>query len=266
MHRISRTTFPERLAAADVIELETDVGPLLLHRDDLVMTPFIGEHGCWEREESDFLRATLRPGDTFLDVGANVGYMTVLGAKAVGSTGRVIAVEPESRNLRLLRANLWRAGVDAEVLPVAAYSRTDYINLVMCEQNRGDHQVHEGLGEGELVPSVRLDELFGELSVDVVKIDTQGVDHEVLEGMAGLIRRNPAIIVLSEFWLTGLRERGIDPASVLGRYVDMGFTLSLLGPDGRPNAAMAEEVVAACEAWEGLFVNVVLTGLARRST
>jgi FkbM family methyltransferase len=253
------TGFPQELNADEVVDLDTAAGSLFLHRDDQVMTPFISEHGVWEPEESEFLRARLRPGHTFLDVGANVGYMTVLGARMVGSTGRVIAVEPDSRNLRLLRANVWRNGVSAQIAPIAAYSRRGFIRFVRSETNRGDHQVWEGESEGSLVPCSTIDELLGDMRVDVAKIDTQGVDHHVLEGMAGLVRRNPAMVVLSEFWLEGLRERGIEPMTVLGRYGELGFTIGLLGPGGAVRPATAQDVIDACRAWAGLYVNLVLT-------
>lgn len=255
--------FPDELEPGEVLDVETRVGRLFLHRHDEVMTPFIAEHGYWEADEADFLLGVLKPGQTFLDVGANVGYMTLLGARSVGPGGHVIAVEPEVRNLRLLRANLWRNGLAARILPLAAYSRRGFIHFVRNEANRGDHQVREGAPEGTLVPCSTIDDLLGDLQVDVVKIDTQGVDHEVLQGMSGVVSRNPAIVVLTEFWLAGLEERGIDALAVLRRYDALGFAFGLLEPGGAVRPADARDVIAACRAWEGLYVNLVL-GRSRR--
>jgi FkbM family methyltransferase len=251
--------FPEELDPAGVVDVETQVGKMFLHRDDQVMTPAISEHGCWEPGEADFLRAALRPGHTFLDVGANVGYMTVLGARMVGPGGRVIAVEPDASNRQLLLANLWRNGFSAEILPIAAYSRCGFIRFVRSESNRGDHQVREVADGASLVPCSTMDQLLGDRRVDVAKIDAQGVDHEVLEGMAGLVRCNPAIVVLSEFSPENLLERGIDPFAVLGRYHELGFTTRLLAHDGGVRGADAEEVIDTCHAREERFVNLVLT-------
>src|SRR5690606_2486426 len=61
--------------------------------------------GCWEALESRVLRAALAPGDAVLDAGANIGYFTLLAARAVGVTGRVYAFEPEPDNHALLAAN-----------------------------------------------------------------------------------------------------------------------------------------------------------------
>ena len=254
--------YPAELDLAAVVDVDTRVGKLFLHADDKVMTPLISETGHWELEESEFLAATLREGDTFLDVGANIGYMTVLGARLVGAAGRVIAVEPDDDNLLLLRANLWRNGLTAEIAPIAAYSRRGFVHFVRSDVNRGDHQVHEGARGGPLIPCARLDELLGDVRVDVAKIDTQGVDHEVLEGMAGLLRRNPAMTVLSEFWLEGLDDRGVDPLAVLARYRELGFSLGLLTDGGAVRPVTAEQVLEACRAWQGLYVNLVLRASA----
>ncbi len=250
---------PDELDPSEVVDVQTDVGQLYLHRDDKVMTPFISERGVWEPDEAAFLRASLRLGSTFLDVGANVGYMTVLGGRSVGAAGRVVAVEPDPANVRLLRANLWRNGVAASVLPLAAYSHRGFAGFVRSNVNRGDHQLHEGVSDAPLVPCARLDDLLGPIHVDVAKIDTQGVDHEVLEGMTGLFRANPNMVVLSEFWLAGLQNRGIDPFAVLRRYDELGFALGLLTQDGGVRSAGPQDVIDACQAWAGLFVNLVLS-------
>ena len=57
-----------------MVDAPTDVGPLLLHADDQVITPAIQQDGCWEAAEGAWLRATVRRGDTVIDCGANIGY------------------------------------------------------------------------------------------------------------------------------------------------------------------------------------------------
>ena len=62
--------------------------------------------GHYEPEETEFLQSVLRPGDTFIDVGANVGYFTLLGARAVGTEGQVLGFEPDRWNHWLLKENV----------------------------------------------------------------------------------------------------------------------------------------------------------------
>lgn len=64
------------------------------------------EHGVHEPRETDFLAKALQPGMTFIDIGAHVGYYTLLGAAAVGKEGKVIAFEPEPYNLEILTKNV----------------------------------------------------------------------------------------------------------------------------------------------------------------
>ncbi len=244
-----------------VVEVDTDIGPILLHSGDEVMTPLIRAQGDWEAEEAAWLRRVVRPGSAVLDVGANVGYFTVLMAQLAGRGGAVVAVEPEARNLSVLRANLWRHGLDdVAVLPIAAWSGRALLPLVLNEENRGDHQVRPDVsGAAQLVPAAALDELLGEhTTLDVIKVDTQGVDHEALAGLRDVLRRSPDPQVLVEFWLDGMDDRGIDARGVLASYRDLGLDAALLGDDGSATAATDDEVLAATGAAPGRFVNLVL--------
>lgn len=251
--------FPEPLDPATVVEAATDVGLLYLHADDEVMTPFISENGYWETAEVAFLRSVVRSDMTMLDVGANVGYFSVLGSTLVGLGGRVVAVEPEAGNLRLLKANLWRnACANVAVLPLAAHRATGFLPLRFNEKNRGDHQVGWQSQATSLVPCARLDDLVAGLAPDVIKIDTQGVDHDVIAGLSGVLDRG-SVTIMCEFWVHGMDERGIDPAEIANSYRDQGFTLSLLDDNGVPAISSPAEVVAAARSAPGAYVNVVLS-------
>jgi FkbM family methyltransferase len=257
-HRAA-SSFPEPLAPHMVVDLATELGPLYMHAGDRVMTPFIQTHGFWEASETKFLRAALREGATFLDVGANTGYFSVLGSKLVGATGRVFAVEPEGRNVTLLKANLWRHGCDNSViLPIAAHRQRGFTPMRLNEENRGDHQVGWGDEAGELVPCARLDELLAGVPIDVAKVDTQGVDHDVIDGLTGLLGPDRPVTIMCEFWLEGMAHRDIDPAEVLRGYQRLDFELGLLEDDGSVRGASPPEVIAAAAAWAGLYVNVIL--------
>jgi len=251
---------PPTLDSSATISAPTDVGAMYLHRDDEVITPTILKTGGWEPDEAAFLRSVLRPGAGFLDVGANIGYFTLLASVVVGPLGRVFAVEPEPQNLDLLRANAWRNRAwNVRILPVAAQAETGYVGLRVSPVNRGDHQVVDASTHtAGLVPAARLDEMLKGTSVDVIKVDVQGVDHDVVEGLSEVIAQNPGIVLMCEFWLTGMEQRGVDPTAVIARYEQLGFRVGLLGPAGRVSQTTSDEVIAACRAGENDFVNVVL--------
>lgn len=226
-------------------------GPLLVHRDDTVMTRVLRDHGTWEAAETRFVMGSLRPGHTFLDVGANVGYFSVLAARSVGADGRVIAVEPEARNLELLRANLERAcsvsGAAATVLPLAAHSEPGWIALELDELNRGNHRLAPAGGcAGPVVRCERLDDVLPEIldgrPVDVIKVDVQGFDHEAIAGLAQTIRATAGIVTLCELPGPDTDGQGIGVERILARYEELGFTLSLFDDRGAlhpmPSAAI----------------------------
>jgi FkbM family methyltransferase len=238
--------------------VDTQVGRLFAHRDDEVITANLIRWGVWEAQETQFLRTLLRPGDTFVDVGANIGYFSVLAAGCIGSRGYLIAFEPEPRNLELLRMNLARHLVapNATVFPVAAYSHACQMALATNEANRGDHALAPA-GTGLQVRCVRLDDVLPR-SVDVIKIDTQGFDHDVLAGLSQTIAANPALVVLTELSLPKLGDRRIDVDEVLAGYLARGFGIEALDGWGRPFPLAASEVVSRCAAIEADEISLVL--------
>jgi FkbM family methyltransferase len=232
------------IEADAVVEADTAAGRLWLSAADSLMTPFIQEHGIWEAEVTAYLQRTLRPGMTVVDVGANVGYFSVLAARLVGPTGLVVAVEPAPSNAAVLRANLWRHGcANAVVLPIAAYSETGHLQIVLPPEGGSGTWLETGEVAGTLVPCAPLDDLLGGRRVDVVKTDAEGTDHHVLQGLRTTLARSPSARVVAEFVLATGRM-GDTPADVLALYRGMGFAVRLLGPDGVPRAATQEEILA----------------------
>jgi hypothetical protein len=80
---------------------------MAIHRDgDLYISECIRRFGIWEPTETEYLLDNLGPGDTFVDIGANIGYFSVIAADLVEKEGRVYAFEPDDKNFALLEANL----------------------------------------------------------------------------------------------------------------------------------------------------------------
>lgn len=239
------------------VRVETDVGPLLLPEHDRVIHHMLRDTGVWEREESDALRSMLVPGMTFVDIGAHVGYMSLVAAGAVGPTGRGIALEPAPGNFELLQANLAGNGASQVVaIPAAAWKETGPVTFTLDEFNTGDHRAYaRPAGETMEVAGYALDDVIpDDLQIDVVKVDAQGTDHLALQGMAKTLARcRPVLLV--EYWPLGISELGDDPLAVLAIYRDMGFSISVLGA-GDPGSL--EGIVAVANASPGGFCNLIL--------
>lgn len=208
-------------AAPASVDVATVAGRLWMHGSDVLMTPVVAEHGFWEPELGAFLERALRPGMTFVDVGANIGYFTVMAARLVGPEGRVIAIEPEGDNLALLGANLWRNRCqNTTVVPLAAYSSTGEIAT-----------------EGLSVPCTRLDDLLGPMPIDVLKIDAEGSDIEVLRGAGACLAASPDPVVIVALWSE------LEPESMLSAYCAEGFDPHLLGAEGALRRVSMEEAL-----------------------
>lgn len=225
-----------------VEDIETVVGSFFTPRGDEVITAVMRSDGVWERFETAYLHARLRPGDTFVDVGAHVGYFTVLGSRAVGPTGTVIALEPEGRNRDCLRLNLRRHGCgNVTVLPYAAHASRGWMSLALDEVNRGGHFLVPAGESATLVRCIRLDESLPE-RVDVVKIDAQGFDHDVVAGLERTVARNPQIAIVCELSPSELDRRGVHVKAVLDGYEKLGLRMSLFDELGRLQTTTADAV------------------------
>ena len=111
---------------------------------DNVITPVLLNWGVWERNESQELVEILRAGDTFIDVGADFGWYTVIGAKAVGPIGRVIAFEPVPENLDYLKRNVAVNRCDnVKVEALALSNKGGKLTFHLSQDNLGDHSMVE---------------------------------------------------------------------------------------------------------------------------
>ncbi|HEY3606909.1 MAG TPA: FkbM family methyltransferase [Pseudonocardiaceae bacterium] len=200
----------------------TDVGVLRLPADDTVMLPWLRHYASWEPAESRIIDHLLRPGDTFVDIGAHVGYFTVRALHQVGRAGAVFAVEPQATARTLLDHNV-RANIPAAdaaglvVLPVAAWDADEDVTVFAGEPgNSGDHRVGAAGESGERVRGVRLAGVpeLAQRQVRVVKCDAQGRDHRALAGLLDVLRRDRPD-VLCEFWPAEISIGGADPATVV---------------------------------------------------
>jgi FkbM family methyltransferase len=195
---------------------------LYLDPNDLVITPAILRVGSWEPAETAWFLRVVRPGDLIVDAGANVGYYTIIGSRLVGDKGRVYAFEPEPESFALLQENVRLNGLSNVVLERKALSnRTGKLRLFIAPLNKGDHRIYQPEGESRAsveVEAVRLDEYFAdqERGIDLIKMDTQGAEGLILEGMTGLLEgRTDRPTLFMEFWPYGLSAMGTEADALL---------------------------------------------------
>jgi FkbM family methyltransferase len=192
--------------------------------------------GIWEPEETAFVNGVLRPGMVVVDVGANIGYYTVLASGIVGSTGRIYAFEPDPSNFKLLRKNVEiNQCSNVTIERKAVTNSRQNLLLYRSSENLGDHRIWKDsssvvkAGKNSVVPieGTALDEYFGAGStrVDFLKMDVQGAEYNAFLGMRSVLTGNPAIIVLSEFWPGGLESAGASGKLFLQEARSLGFNI-----------------------------------------
>ena len=151
-----------------------------------------------EARTADTLARWVPAGTVAIDVGANIGFFTVRFARWVGRSGRVIAVEPEARNIRQLRRRIGndKLGAHVEVVEGVAAESPGTLRLKLNPHHPADHKIG---ASGVTVRAWTIDELWRERQcpkVSLIKIDVQGAEIRVLRGARGTIGQcHPALFV-----------------------------------------------------------------------
>lgn len=179
-------------------------------RDDKVGLKLMGGR-CWQRRELETAIGALRRagqfrmGGVFIDVGANIGALSIYALKS-GLFSEGIAIEPDPHNFAILNRNLSLNGFEQRVRAIeAAASRgAGRLQLVRNSKNYGAHSVERsfrsGRGEGIEVEALTLDDVLAQEGVDadrvsLVKIDVEGHELAVLDGMSRLLEARVPILV-----------------------------------------------------------------------
>ena len=190
-HQVAPTAFSVQLTEVDAEQCTVGGVELFCDAADAAVTPGL-RSGSLRAASHEGVRAVLRPGMTVVDVGANLGYYSLLASRLVGTSGRVIALEPNSENCRLLLSSLRLNGsTNVELLPVAADVATGWAYYSTHVGSNGglidggDLLAHPGV----VVPTFRLDELVSG-RVDFLKMDVEGAEGRVVRGATGIIERD----------------------------------------------------------------------------
>lgn len=222
----------------------------------------------FEPVERKALESVLKPGMLFVDVGANIGYFSLIAARLVGETGRVWAFEPEEENFSLLRRNIAANGcknITPTQKAVAQKSGTQM--LYKDSDNLCAHSLLPKEGwEPVVVGTVSLDEFFKNTPhISVIKIDVEGAEMSVLAGMKDILEKNPQLMLIIEFYPNALRRAGTDPLEMLRTLYESGFRLTRL--DGEHPSLIPPEEFPALSRGEGMgkLMNILCVRVAHDS-
>jgi FkbM family methyltransferase len=209
-----------------------------------ILQQYLYYFGLWEPSVTRCVARTLQPGDVFVDVGANVGYYTLLAAQCVGRAGRVVAVEPAQQLFSALEQNVIRNRADnVRCVRAAASDREHRVVLVAGpDDNTGLTRIAAGRA-GSLEESVEaspLDKILEDDELErvrLVKIDVEGAEGAVVAGMSSLLEApSPDLEVLVELHPEELAKHGHEVEQIMERFRSAGFWPFLVENDYAPAA------------------------------
>jgi FkbM family methyltransferase len=235
-----------RLALAQVrrnglVECRLDSGQRFLVDPAEVIQCHIGTRGEWEGDIYKALRPLVQEGDTVLDVGAHVGYSTVVFSDWVGAGGKVYSFEPFPAHVERIRANLVMNDLESRVeIVAAAVSDTDgLVDLYLPES------LNSGVGSlskpnrrtrSVTVQALRLDDFIrshGMASVALCKLDIEGAEGRALAGMRDSLAAHIVKDFLVELHPEELRTLGDTPEGVLQTLRENGYAISYWDSSGK---------------------------------
>ncbi|MCJ7515977.1 MAG: FkbM family methyltransferase [Dehalococcoidia bacterium] len=189
-------------------------------------------HGVWERFQTKLFKDSIHEGMVVVDIGAHIGYYTLLAAERVGKNGAVFAFEPDESNYDLLIKNI-EQNEYSNVTPVkkAVTSSTGTVKLFLNARESGEHSIIEDKRRQKvvLVDSVALDDfLDADCAVDVIKMDVEGAEMAALLGMSKVIARSPRLAMFTEFFPGALERAGVSPADYFNELQRHEFNIYLI--------------------------------------
>lgn len=221
IYNLSRSTIEERGLRARRTVSETDstitvrvldLFDLTLLKDDESLTPCLVSEGYWESWITSWLTRWVRPGMTFVDVGANCGYYTMLAEKLVGKRGHVVAYEPNPVYAELLRNTREINEADYSIREVALSDKPGHATLSVPGTLHGSASIVTDFTDSKYEArnyEVRTTTLDNELqrlvfwNADVVKIDAEGAEELIWRGGDTIFHDDSSYSTLMIEWTPG---------------------------------------------------------------
>lgn len=197
---------------------------------DRYISTDIREQGVWEPLETETFVRLCRQGDFVLDIGANIGWYSLLAGLIVGPIGRVAAFEPDPVNRTILERNLAANRIgNVVVVPSAVAASSGTACLYKCSDNLGDHRLFDDGSPRDriAISTTTLDDFLKTQTrhPNIIKCDTQGGEWGIVSGfsMAGRLSGFPLWLV--EFWPFGLDGMNSRPGDLLNWFAGHDYLL-----------------------------------------
>lgn len=212
-----------------------------------------------EAATTKLFRSVVKKGDTVVDLGANIGYFSLLAASIVGKNGKVYSFEPEPKNFSYLKKNIEINGyTQIQANQKAVSDKKGKVKLYICEYETGHHTINQSEGikayrrdvsvneenfvEVETIP---LDDFFKgkEDSIGVIKMDVEGAEFLALLGMDNILRKNQKVKMFLEFFPLLISNMGNSPKEFIDKILGYGFSISVVEDDYDAGSGKMERIL-----------------------
>jgi FkbM family methyltransferase len=196
-----------------------------------IIQRYLYEFGVWEPHLTRWIQRALRPGDAFIDVGANIGYYTLLAARAVGPEGRVVAIEPSPQFRQVMTSAISSArhrNVRVAGVAAAGVAKHETFWLEDPANLGGTTMIRPRSGTpvftADALPIAEILTPAEAASARVVKIDVEGAEVQVIEGLVPVLSSlRPDAEIAIEVTPRALARQGRVPDDALGPLRAAGF-------------------------------------------
>ena len=234
----------------DFVEIEGN--KIYLDENDSL---FLSSSMMHEKTIVNLVKNEIKKGDVVIDIGAHIGYYTVLFAKLVGPEGKVFAFEASPTNFEILKKNISVNGYKNVILNNKAVSdkngkltlyitgRTSTENFLFKPENFTNSSKIKQTVE---IDSITLDDYFQDFDgeINFLKMDISGAEPRVMKGMSSILNKNNSLKIQQEWWPNAIRTHGFEPDSHLKVLTEMGYKIyEIDGANNKLNVATIEELM-----------------------
>lgn len=212
---------------------------MTLSKSDTDIAPQIQKFGWYEDErfETEIFAKNLQKDMTVLDLGANVGFYSLLARSVVGQGGGVYSFEPFPENIALIKQSIFENRYENMTAVEAAVSDKSgesflYLSPDACSEHSMldlDFDYNENADRKKIkIQILSVDDYFADFDdrIDFIKMDIEGSEFRALDGMRKTLDKNQQITIMTEFWPNGFRKDKKDPQTFLEQLDRLGFEIS----------------------------------------
>ena len=203
----------------------------------------LSTNGVFEPYTTEVIKQNISNGDLVMDIGANIGYFTLIMAKGIRENGKVFSFEPEPKNFELLKKNVEINNYSNVILEKKAIgNKTGIAKLYLADRKNnifysGMHRIFRSdlvsqISNPVSINIIKLDDYLQDLKfikkIRLIKIDVEGAEFDVLKGMSKILDENKGIKIVMEFSSENLEDYGSNPSDVMDFLINKGFKLSII--------------------------------------